>query len=187
MVEVPPGQSYDEAEFPGRRALLVAQGGTILQLGSDRQGFGGMRIFPGPIAGPNIAAGVWQNVTAYNEQTLQPEFCTTDPITGQFSFLTEGIWRISSFLTVRHNNAGAYREMNARFRDLTEGVDFPAFQIPTGSAATITNFAFSGIYKVPELILGHQFVMQVQGGGTSSYTGVSWETCNLNLSLEGVL
>lgn len=33
MVLVPRGKSYDEAEFPGRRELLVVQGGSLLQLG----------------------------------------------------------------------------------------------------------------------------------------------------------
>jgi hypothetical protein len=186
MVLVPKGKSYDEAEFPGRRALLVTPGGAIMQLSDDRQGFGAMRIYPGPVAGPNISAGVWQNVTAFNELVLPGEYCTLDPATGKFSFGTEGIWRISLFFSIRHNNAGAYREMNARLHNITKNTDFPPFQIPSGSAATITNFAFSAVYKIPAEILNDELILQIQGGAGSNYTNVSYETMNLSLSLEGV-
>lgn len=187
MVLVPRGQSWDEAEFPGRRSVLAAQGGSIMQLGNDRQGYGGMRIFPGPVAGPNISSGVWQNVTAYNELSLAPELCTLDPVTGQFTFLSEGTWRVSIFLSIRHNNAGAYREMNARFRNITDNVDLPPFQIPSGQAATITNFSFSSLYRITKELINKVLLLQLQGGPGSNYTGVSYEGCNLSLSLEGVI
>jgi hypothetical protein len=156
MVVVPRGQSWDEAVYPGRRNLLVSQGGSIMQLSNDRQGYGSMRVFPGPVA-------------------------------GKFKFQTEGVWRISIFMSIRHNNAGAYREMQARVFNVTDSEGLPPFQIPSGQAATITNFAFSSVYKIPPSILEKELVVQVQGGTGSNYSGVSYETMNLGLSLEGVI
>lgn len=186
MVVVPRNKSYDEAEFPGRRQLLAAQGGSIMQLGNDKQGFGAMRIYPGPVAGTNISQSAWTNIPYYNELVLPGELCSLDIATGRFKFLDTGIWRVSVFLSVRHNNAGAYREMNARFYDVASSTGLPIFQIPTGQAATITNFGFTGVYDIKEDRVDKELILQVQGGPTSNYTGVSWETLNLSLNLEGV-
>ena len=183
MVLVPRGQSYDEAEFPGRRKLLTSFGGNIYQESTDVQGFGSMRIFPGPAAGPNISAGVWGDVTFFNELSLPGEMCELDIVTGRFKFLHKGIWRISVFMSIRHNNAGAYREMNMRFYDVVAATGLPAFQVPTGQAATITNFGFTSVYNISESNVGREFVTQIQGGAGSNYTGVSWETLNIGLSL----
>lgn len=186
MVTVPRGQSWDEAAYPGRRNTLVYPGGSIMQLGNDRQGFGSMRIFPGPVAGANITPAAWQNVAAFNELNLPGELCTLNPATGRFSFQSAGIWRVSLFMSIRHNNAGAYREMNARFFNMPDSVALPAFQIPTGQAAQITNFAFSAVYNVPESILDKDFILQLQAGPGMNYSNVSYETMNISLSLEGV-
>lgn len=76
--------------------------------------------------------------------------------------------------------------MNARFFNVEDSSALPAFQIPTGQAATITNFAFSAVYNIPELLIDKDLILQLQAGPGMNYTGVSYETMNLSLSLEGV-
>jgi hypothetical protein len=176
MIVVQPGQSYDEAEFPGSRSVLYPVSGTIdppeAIEPSDPvvalSAFAGMD-FRGSAAGANLTA-TWQNITGFTE-LIGNKNINVNLANGSFNFAKTGTYEVTAQLTFQHTSSNAGRTGKLRpFRAGSVAVGAP-FGI--GRDVTVTNINTCVCFNISLADLGVDYFLQIMS--PDNIAGIVWE------------
>lgn len=102
---------------------------------------------------------------------------------GKWSFSYPGVYVVSIFGSLEHNNSATARMTYVRIRNDTAGTSAIDVPVATHKNADGTDIAFSTIIEIDEADVGDDFILQVGGGDT--YTSVTFYTVGYSIHNAG--
>lgn len=145
-------------------------------------GYGGLGLTTARL-GSNIGLA-WQTITGYDETTVTtPRFVEQDLANSGLVLNIEGVWLISVYFAISHNEVNAGRTMEFRFYDNDLGTGTRELVVGTGRNVGVTSFSGSFLAEVGSAAIND--LWQVQVRSDDSYTAVTWEDQEFSVTHVG--
>ncbi len=145
-------------------------------------GYGGLGLSASRL-GSDIGL-TWQTITGYDQVvTNTPRYVVQDLTNSGLVLDIDGMWLISVYFAISHNEVNAGREMLFRFYNADLAVGSRELVVGTGRNVGVTNFSASFLSEVDQVAINDLWQIQVRSDDT--YTSVTWEDQEFSVTHVG--
>jgi len=135
-----------------------------------------------PTAGSDIPVGSFIPVTQFDQFPTTSRGITFDFTTDTFSFDFEGLFRVSTVLSIEHNDLNAGRQFELRLFNITDAESSLSTIIGVARNTAITNFTSTFLVEIVADNVGDTYRIEV-GNANTILTSVVWESLNLSIDM----
>ncbi len=135
-----------------------------------------------PTAGADIPVGSFIPVTQFDAFPTSSRGMTLDFNTDTFSFDFEGLFRVSTMLSIEHNDLNSGRQFEIRLFNVTDAAPGLATIIGVSRNTSITNFTSTFLVEISAENVDDTYRIEV-GNADTILTSVVWETLNLSIDM----
>ncbi len=135
-----------------------------------------------PTAGADIPVGSFIPVTQFDQFPTTSRGITFDFTADTFSFDFEGLFRVSTMLSIEHNDLNAGRQFELRLFNVTDAAPSIGTLIGVSRNTAITNFTSTLLAEISADNVGDEYRIEV-GNADTILTSVVWESLNLSIDM----
>ncbi len=135
-----------------------------------------------PTAGADIPVGSFIPVDEFDVFPTSSRGITFDFTADTFSFNFEGLFRLSTMLSIEHNDLNAGRQFELRLFNITDAAPSLGTSIGVSRNTAITNFTSTLLVEITADNVGDEYRLEV-GNADTILTSVVWETLNLSIDM----
>jgi hypothetical protein len=127
----------------------------------------------------------WEAVP-FDAEDIPANGTTHDLPNNALQFQSAGIWNITVFVNLAHNESNGGREIDVRFYNLTDSAAGQEFTFPVARNQPGTAISFSALTNISASEIDKSWQLQVSGG-TDSFSSVIARNAHFHVSRVGVL